>query len=101
MFIDLKNAFKLVDHRRVFEFLKRYGIDDECLNLIKNLYLKHIATMKRAAHETMMRIYGVVHQGACSIIGSFNTCSEEALSGLEKSIRITIAAVQPNHKVCR
>ena len=63
-FIDYTKAFDCVDHNKLWKILKEMGIPDHLICLLRNLYVRHEATV-RTGHGTMdwFKTRKGIHQG--------------------------------------
>ena len=62
VFIDLKNAYDKVIHKKLFEKLYKYGIDEKIIGTIKLLY--SYAKLKISNDSDIMNLNNTVLQGS-------------------------------------
>lgn len=93
-FIDFEKAFDKVRHNKLIEILKRTGIHDKDLQIIKNLYFNQKANIRIGSNTSEeVEIKRGVRQGCILSPLLFNLYSEfifkEALEGTTCGIEIT------------
>ena len=87
-FIDYAKAVDCVDHNKLWKILKKIGIPDQLICLLRNLYAGQEATV-RTKHGTInvFEIGKGVHQGSILLPCLFNLYAEHIIgnAGLDDS----------------
>ena len=87
--LDAAKAFDSVDHRYMFETLKRYGFPENFINTVKLLYKEIKADILVNGFRTVMiRIRRCVKQGDALSCALFIICLDPVLRNIENNKRI-------------
>jgi len=58
IFIDLAKAFDTIDHPTMFQALEKYGVPQDCMNVVKKMYQNCVVRLQIQKKEVRDILYG-------------------------------------------